>query len=166
MARKDIFGVEVEVGDIVFSAPQGGGYNSGEVGQVSGVFESGRVTIKYPTSRAIYAYEEGAPDVEVDTNGYLYNEDGTPKMVERKRYDGSVYTTQDWGPMKVMRPDYTVVRREPYWARKQAADITLVVLKKRGQEAKTLEDLFKLNGLAKGIDLDYDAPAPPLGDAS
>lgn len=164
MARKDVFGVEVEVGDIVLSAPKGGGYKDVEVGQVSGVFESGRVSIKIPTSIPTYAYEEGAPDVEVPCYGYLFNEDGTPKMVERRNYSGGIYMSQEWGPTTRMSRDYTVVRREWKWMRKQAADINLIVLKKRGQDARTLDEVFGMNELGKAVMMDYDAPVPDMGE--
>lgn len=54
MSRTDTLGVEVEVGDIVFSAPRHKYSGKPEIGRVSGVFDSGRVTIQIPEKRSIY----------------------------------------------------------------------------------------------------------------
>lgn len=147
MARKDVFGVEVEVGDIVFSAPSHKWSGKPEVGQVCGVFDSGRVTIKLPSSKPVYAYEEGAPDVERESFRW-------------DRIDGQYVRV----PYKYMDKDRTILRRVPYWMKKQAADITLVVLRKNGKEARPLEEMLGLNDLTRNLNLDYDAETPPLED--
>lgn len=145
MSRKDVFGVEVEVGDIVFSAPRHKWSGSPEIGQVCGVFESGRVTIKLPSSKPVYAYQEGAPDKEVESFRW-------------DRIDGQYVKVL----YKYVTKDYTVVRRVPYWLKKQAADITLVVLRKNGEESKSIEEMLGLSDLKKAISLDYSAAAPEL----
>jgi hypothetical protein len=172
MPRKDIFGVEVEKGDIVFSAPSHKHSSTPEVGQVSGVFESGRVTIKIPHSKAIFAYEEGAPDVEKQGVQYgpLTDEKGEVIYEEWTDYYGRKQKRARQGriPYTYMSKDYTVVRREWRWMRKQAADINLVVLRKNGQESKTLEEMLNLSALSERVNLDYDAEIPnlPEKDAS
>lgn len=154
MSRKDVFGVEVEVGDIVFSAPRHKWSGKPEVGQVCGVFESGRVTIKLPSSKPVYAYQEGAPDVEKESFNWVPDPDATPDQWGRRPYIKV--------PYKYMTKDYTVVRRVPYWLKKQAADITLVVLRKNGEESKSIEEMLGLSDLKKAISLDYSAAAPEL----
>lgn len=166
MARKDVFGVEVEVGDIVFSAPRHKYSSKPEVGQVCGVFESGRVTIKLPSSKPVYAYQEGAPDKEVEsyTYGPLTDDDGNAIYEEWTDYYGRTQKRVKQGrtPYKYMQKDYTVVRRVPYWLKKQAADITLVVLRKNGEESKSIEEMLGLSDLKKAISLDYSADTPEL----
>lgn len=147
MPRKDVFGVEVEVGDIVFSAPSHKWSGKPEVGQVCRVFDSGRVTIKLPSTKPVYAYQEGAPDVERES--YRWD-----------RIDGQYVRV----PYTYTDKDRTVVRRVPYWMKKQAADITLVVLRKNGQDAKPLEEMLGLNDLTRNLNLDYSAKVPPLED--
>lgn len=154
MSRKDVFGVEVEVGDIVFSAPRHKYSSNPEVGQVCGVFKSGRVTIKVPSSKAVYAYEEGAPDIETESYRWVIDESAEADRWGRKPYKQE--------PHKYMTKDYTVVRRVPYWLKKQAADITLVVLRKNGEESKSIEEMLGLSDLKKAISLDYSAAAPEL----
>lgn len=143
MSRKDSFGVEVEVGDIVLSCPKHKYSGRPEVGRVSGVFESGRVTIKIPHKVAIYAYQRGAPDVE--TESYRYD-----------RIDGEYIRV----PYTYMRKDYTVVDHEWKWVRKQAADLQLFVLRKGGENVKDASDVLGFGELLKAIDMDYDAERP------
>lgn len=158
MSRKDSFGVEVEVGDIVLSCPKHKWSGKPEVGQVSGVFDSGRVTIQIPEKRSVYAYERGAPDVEKETYTWGPDMDREPDR---------------WGhrPQKriastYMSRDYTVVDREWKWIRKQAADITLIVLRKGGEEAKGLEEILAervgFNELTRNLNLDYDTSTPDI----
>lgn len=158
MSRKDSFGVEVEVGDIVLSCPKHKGSGRPEVGRVSGVFDSGRVTIQLPQKVRVYAYQEGAPDVEKESHHWVPDNDAEPDR---------------WGcrphkrePYKYMAKDYTVLRSEWKWIRKQAADITLIVLRKGGEEKKGLEEILAervgFNELTRNLNLDYDAERPPL----
>lgn len=149
MSRKDSFGVEVEVGDIVLSCPKHKWSGKPEVGRVSGVFDSGRVTIQIPSKVSVYAYQEGAPDIE--KTGTEYN------MV-----NGQWQLT----PYTYMAKDRTVVRTEWKWVRKQAADITLIVLRKGGEQTRNLEEILAervgFNELTRNLNLDYDAERPPL----
>jgi hypothetical protein len=154
MSRKDVFGIEVEVGDIVFSAPNHKYSSKPEVGKVCGVFDSGRVTIKVPASKAVYAYQEGAPEVEVESTRWVTDDSAEPDRWGRKPYKQEPYTYKS--------KDYTVVRRVPYWLKKQAADITLVVLRKNGQEGKSLEELLNLSEMRKALNMNYEADAPEL----
>ena len=154
MTRKDSLGVEVEVGDIVFSAPRHKWSGKPEVGQVCGVFDSGRVTIKIPSKTSIYAYERGAPDVE--TESYRYVED---ESVERDRWGRRPYKREAY---TYMRKDYTVVDHQWKWVKKQAADLTLIVLRKKGSDLKSLAEVAGIDVLNRGLTLNYDAVTPEL----
>lgn len=158
MSRTDSFGVEVEEGDIVLSCPKHKWSGKPEVGRVSGVFDSGRVTIKLPHKVSIYAYERGAPDVERESFGHVMDMDAEPDKWGRRPYK-RVATTY-------MTKDYTVVDHEWKWIRKQAADITLIVLRKGGEEGKNLEEILAervgFNELSRNLNLDYDAATPDL----
>lgn len=149
MSRKDSFGVEVEVGDIILSSPRHKYSGKPEVGRVSGVFDSGRVTIQIPEKVSIYAYQRGAPDVEKES--YRYD-----------RVDGQWQRV----PYKYMSKDYTVVDVEWKWVRKQASDLNIVILRKGGEPRKGLEEILAervgFNDLARNLNLDYDAERPAL----
>jgi len=158
MSRKDTLGVEVEKGDIVFSAPRHKYSGSPEIGRVSGVFDSGRVTIQVPQKVSIYAYQRGAPEIEQTSYRYVTDEDAQPDRWGRKPYKREQYT--------YMAKDYTVVGHEWKWVRKQAADITLIVLRKNGEAKKALDELLAerigLNDLTRNLNLDYDAERPAI----
>lgn len=158
MSRKDSFGVEVEVGDIVLSCPRHKWSGKPEVGRVSGVFDSGRVTIQIPSKVSIYAYEEGAPDVEQESYRWEYDNEAEPDRWGRRPQKRVPYT--------YMAKDCTVVRVEWEWVRKQAADITLIVLRKGGEETKGLEEILAervgFNELIRNLNLDYDAERPAI----
>jgi hypothetical protein len=152
--RKDSFGVEVEVGDIVLSCPKHKWSGEPEVGRVSGVFDSGRVTIKVPNRVPVYAYQEGAPDVEQQSYRYVPDPDAKLDAWGRRPYKREEFTH--------MVRDYTVVRNEWKWMRKQAADITLIVLRKGGKELKDLASAAGVNNLTRNLELNYDAVTPEL----
>lgn len=158
MSRKDSFGVEVEVGDIVLSCPKHKWSGRPEVGRVSGVFDSGRVTIQLPQKVPVYAYQEGAPDIEKESYRYVPDESEPLDRWGRRPYKRE--------PYKYMAKDYTVLRNEWKWIRKQAADITLIVLRKGGEERKGLEEILAervgFNELARNLNLDYDAERPSI----
>jgi hypothetical protein len=160
--RLDSFGVEVEVGDIVLSCPKHKWSGKPEVGRVSGVFDSGRVTIQLPSKVTIYAYERGAPDVEQESFRWVEDPDA-----ERDRWGRRPYKRE---PYKYMAKDYTVVGHEWKWIRKQAADITLIVLRKAGEEKKDLETLLAervgFNDLTRNLGLDYDTEVPDIDRAN
>lgn len=156
--RKDSFGVDVEVGDIVLSCPKHKWSGKPEVGRVSGVFDSGRVTIQVPERATIYAYQEGAPDIEQESYRYVPDEDAKLDAWGRRPYKRESYTQ--------MVKDYTIVGHKWKWLRKQAADITLIVLRK-GSEAKkdlteTLAERVGFNELTRNLELNYDAVTPEL----
>lgn len=158
MSREDSFGIEVEVGDIVLSCPKHKWSGKPEVGRVSGVFDSGRVTIQVPEKRSIRAYERGAPEVEQISYRYVVDNDAKPDRWGRKPQKREQYT--------YMAKDYTVVDHEWKWIRKQAADITLIILRK-GNEAKgdlteILAERVGFNDLTRNLNLDYDAEVPQL----
>lgn len=159
--RTDSFGVEVEVGDIVLSCPKHKGSGKPEVGRVSGVFDSGRVTIQVPQKVTIYAYERGAPDKEVESTRWAPDESQPLDRWGRRPYIQVPYT--------YMSKDYTVVGHEWKWTRKQAADITLIVLRKHGEEKKGLEEILAervgFNVLARNLNLDYDSESPIIEEA-
>jgi len=158
MSRKDSFGVEVEVGDIVLSCPKHKWSGKPEVGRVSGVFDSGRVTIQLPQQVPVYAYQEGAPDIKQTSHRWIVDTEAEPDRWGRRPYKREPYT--------YMAKDYTVLRNEWKWIRKQAADITLIVLRKGGEEAKGLEEILAervgFNELTRNLNLDYDAERPAL----
>lgn len=158
MSRKDSFGVEVEVGDIVLSCPRHKWSGKPEVGRVSGVFDSGRVSIQVPSKVNVYAYQEGAPDVEQTSYRWEYDNEAEPDRWGRRPQKRVPYT--------YMAKDNTVVRVEWKWMRKQAADITLIVLRKGGEEARALEEILAesvgLNELTRNLNLDYDAERPAI----
>jgi len=158
VSRKDTLGVEVEVGDIVFSAPRHKYSSTPEIGRVSGVFDSGRVTIQVPSKVTIYAYMRGAPDVEKESYRWVYDDSVEPDRWGRR--------PQKQVPYKHMVRDYTVVDHEWKWMRKQAADITLIVLRKAGEVKKPLDELLAerigLNDLTRNLNLDYETERPEL----
>lgn len=159
MARKDVFGVTVEVGDIVFSAPRHKWSGKPEVGQVTGVFDSGRVTIKLPAKCSRYAYEEGAPDIERTSYRYVPDTEAKRDQWNRYPYKREAYTYMD--------KDRTVVGHYWKWEKKQAADITLVVIRKGGVDAKKdiseyLAESVGFNDLTRNLNLNYEADAPEL----
>lgn len=156
MTRKDSFGVKVEVGDIVLSSPNGGG---AEVGRVEKVHPSSRVTIKYAREVPIYAFEEGAPDIEATTTRIKRDENGRPVTVPdpsgRKDYRGNPYMVYEHEEYTYTHKDYTKVGRKWKWEKKQAADLALIVLRKKGFEAG-------LDHLHQAMNLDYDAKDPEV----
>lgn len=154
MSRKDSLGIEVEVGDIVFSAPRHKWSSNPEVGQVVGVFDSGRVTIKVPVKVPVYAYQEGAPDIDQKTYRHVVDPDMPRDHYGRRPYKREEYTYK--------AKDYTVLRHEWKWVRKQAADITLIVLKKNGSDLKSLAEVAGIDVLTKGLTMNYDAVTPEL----
>ncbi len=158
MTRKDIMGVEVEVGDLCLSAPKHKWSGKPYVGKVTNVSETGRVTLKHPVKRNIYAFERGAPEVERTYYRYVVDNEAEPDRWGRRPYKQE--------PYKYMAKDYTVVAVEWKWVRKQAADITLIVLRKHGEEKKGLEEILAervgFNELTRNLNLDYDAERPAL----
>lgn len=154
VGRKDVFGVEVEVGDIVLSCPKHKWSSGPEVGKVVGVFNSGRVTIQIPEKVPVYAYQEGAPDVETQGTRWVRDESAVPDSWGRKPYKTETYT--------YMRKDYTVVRTEWKWVRKQAADITLIVLKKDGQDVRDAGEASGFTDLTRNLNLDYSTEKPEI----
>lgn len=170
MSRKDVMGVEVEVGDIVFSAARHKWSGKPEVGRVTRVSGTGRVTIQVPHKVSIHAYERGAPDVEHESFKYgpLTDENGKAITEEWTDWYGRKQTRVKQGriPYTYKSKDYTVVATEWKWIRKQAADITLLVLRKKGEDKadleKTLSERVGLNDLTRNLNLDYDAASPNL----
>lgn len=156
--RLDSFGVEVEVGDIILSSPRHKYSGKPEVGRVSGVFDSGRVTIQVPSFRSIYAYERGAPDVEQESYKWEYDMDAEPDRWGRR--------PQKRVPYKYMAKDYTIVDTTWYWLRKQASDLNIVILRKSGEPQKGLEEILAervgFNDLARNLNLDYDTEVPVI----
>lgn len=170
MSRKDSFGVEVEKGDIVLSCPKHKWSGKPEVGRVSGVFDSGRVTIQVPRKTSIYAHERGAPDIKYmdrqpkrDSNFRYVTE---PDPTGRRDWRGNVFQVTVYEEVERTRKDYTVVGHEWTWLRKQASDITLIVLQKGGDEKKDLSEILAervgFNDLARNVGLDYDKEKPDL----
>ncbi len=152
--RVDVFGVEVEVGDIVLSTPKHKYAAGSEVGRVSGVFDSGRVTIQIPDKVTIYAYQRGAPDVQKESHRWVPDNDAEPDRWGRRPYKQEPYT--------YMSKDYTVVDHEWKWVRKQAADYNLIVLKKGDEDMKDLRESVGFNNLLRNLNLNYDAERPEL----
>ena len=155
--RTDSSGRVIEIGDIVASFPKSGGY---EIARVTGIFDSGRVTGKVPGTRSIYAYEQGAPDVEYTGRRYKKNADGTYAGQIRRNSQGE--PVKDWRGHVVedyvmedytyMERDYTTVGKRRYWHCKQLADISLLVLRTAdGQDVANLNE---------GLNQDWDAEVP------
>lgn len=172
MSRKDNFGIEVEVGDIVLSSPRSKYSGKPSVGRVTGVFDSGRVTIQLPLEVSIYAYERGAPKVERTYNRYgpLTDDDGNGIMEEYRDHYGRTQKRAKYGsiPYTEMVNDYTVVGKEWKWIKTQASDLNLVILRKKDEEGKTkditeiLAERAGFNELARNLALDYDTPSPVI----
>lgn len=156
MPRKDIFGTEVEVGDIVFSSPRNG---VPDVGIVHSVSETGRVMYRHPIYRTIRAYEiPGAPLIPGEEWAYLKDEQGN-YVVEKDRWG---YERKKYGKVPAMVKNWEEVGKEWRWVVDQAADITLVVLRKNGEEFKTLDEMMGFSRLAEIVKLDYSRPRPEL----
>ena len=166
MSRKDSFGVEVEVGDIVLSCPKHKWSGGPTVGKVCGVFESGRVTMKYPKKVKIYAYQQGAPDIPTPSQRAKRNPDGSyvtePDPRGIKDWRGRVWQQTVYEDYIDMRRDYTVVGHKWIWVKGQAADITLIVLRKGDTELKDLADAAGISDLVRNLNLNYEADAPEL----
>ncbi len=156
--RLDSMGVEVQVGDIVLSCPKSKWSHSvPEVGQVSGVFDSGRVTIKVPSKVSIYAYERGAPDKEKEGFQYVPDPDAEVDAYGRRGYAPYIRRTYTY-----MQKDYTIVGTEWRWVKKQAADITLIVLKRGSEDFQDLQKAAGITDLVRNLNLDYDVATPAL----
>lgn len=142
--RTDNTGRVIQIGDIVASFPKSGGY---EIAQVTGIFKSGRVTGKVPSTRSIYAYEQGAPDVKTMRTGRRLKP-GIRQDYYRwyKPEDYETYEYED------VRKDYTVVGKKRYWQKKQLADISLLVLR--------TADGADITHLNKDLNIDWTAEVP------
>lgn len=172
MSRKDNFGIEVEVGDIVLSSPRGKYSGGPSVGRVTGVFDSGRVTFQLPQKVNVYAYERGAPDKEVQSTmwGHLRDDDGDLLYEDYTDYYGRTTKRAKYGsiPYTYMSKDYTVVDTHWVWVKTQASDLNLVILRKKGEDGKTkdlteiLAERVGFSELARNLVLDYDTPAPVI----
>lgn len=162
-----MFGTEIEVGDIVFSAPNSGNYSNAEVGIVHSVSDKGdrwspaRVMIRVPMWRSVYAYEiPGAPKVKGKVYQKLRDENGEVIM-EKSNWGGSY---PKYGYVDAMVRNDTKVGEDWRWAIVQGAWYNLIVLRK-GQvdgEVKTLEELFNLTQLSTRLTMDYTTPRPEL----
>lgn len=151
MTRKDALGVEVEVGDIIFSSPKGG---RGEVGKVVKVHDSGRITIKIPCKSTIYAFQRGAPKIEREGVRIKQESDGRYAYEEYVGPNGRTYRRTVYEKYTYMENDYTTVGHEWTWIKTQAADISILVLRKQ----KRPLSIALLNALA----MDYETDAPQL----
>lgn len=158
--RLDSFGLEIEVGDIVLSSPRHKYSGKPEVGRVTGVFDSGRVTIQLPEKVSIYAHERGAPDVERQGYRSVPNLDVEPDRWGRRPYRQETYT--------YAAKDCTVVDHKWKWIRKQASDLNIVILRKGSEPKKGLEEILAervgFNDLARNLNLDYDAEKPDVSE--
>lgn len=165
MSRKDVLGVEVEVGDLCLSAPKGKYSSKPYVGKVTNVAESGRVTLKHPLKRNIYAYERGAPDVEHTSSRYQHAKDENGNLLyEEDTYYGRPQSRPKYEmvPYTYMRKDYTVVAHEWTWVKSQGADINLFVLRKGEQKVGDPEDILGTNFIREALELDYETDKPDL----
>lgn len=166
MARKDIFGTEIEVGDIVFSAPQNSGYNGASIGIVHSVGEGdrwtpGRVMIRVPQWRSIYAYEiPGAPLVPGFKWGYLKGENGND-IWEEDRWGGK---RKKFDKYPAMVKNDAKVGEDWRWCIIQGAWYTMVVLRKKDTtgDIKSLDELFGMTKMAELLNLDYSTPKPKM----
>lgn len=167
MPRKDIFGTEIEVGDIVFSAPNSSSYSTTDVGIVHSVSDKGdrwtpsRVMIRVPSWQPIYAYEiPGAPLVPGEKWGYLKDAEGND-IWEEDRWGGK---RKKFGAFPAMVRNTDKVGEGWRWRIIQGAWYNLIVLRK-GQvegEVKTLEELFNLTELSSRLTMDYTKHVPDL----
>lgn len=167
MPRKDMFGTEIEVGDIVFSAPGSSNYSNADVGIVHSVSDKGdkwnpaRVMIRVPSWQPIYAYEiPGAPLVKGKKYTRLKDENGET-VYEESRWGGKY---PKYGYVDAMVKNDTKVGEGWRWRIIQGAWFNLIVLRK-GQvegEVKTLEELFNLTKLSSRLTMDYTKHVPDL----
>lgn len=134
--RKDSSGRVIQIGDIVASFPKSGGY---QIAQVTGIFESGRVTGKVACVRDKYAHEEGAPDITETRTGRRLK----PEIAAKPRRWGQYYRFDDYEEYEYeyTHRDYTRVGKIHYWRKKQLADISLLVI--RSADGTDLADLMK-----------------------
>lgn len=147
-------GVTVEVGDVCLSAPKHKWSGKPYVGKVTNVSDTGRVTLKHPVKRNIYAFERGAPEVERTYTRHVPDPDAQPDRWGRRPYKAEPYTR--------MEKDYTVVDHQWTWEKRQGADINLFVLRKGDQDLKDPAEVLGTNLLFQAIELDYDAERPAL----
>ena len=146
----DGLGVAIEPGDIIYHAPQKG---TGGIAQVVAVFPSGRITVKTAVMVNVYAYELGAPQVEVarrlpkkDVGGTLITE------VVKGAYGGNNwrYVYED---VQVMEDDRTVVGHRWVWVKSQCAEYSRLVLRKNSTGAMT-------SALYEAVWINWDAEVP------
>lgn len=147
----DGLGVPIEVGDIVYHAPQKG---TGGIALVHKVFPSGRITVKWPFKVAVHAYEQGAPQIPATRTRRKVDADGNPVTVPYINHWGLARSTQEWEEYETLVDDYTVVGHRYEWALTQCAEYSRLVLRK-GDGRITDE-------LTREIALDYSAEVPNL----
>lgn len=125
--RFDDLGVKIEVGDIIFSSPKGGG---GDVGRVEKISDTGRITIKIRRTRYVYACERGAPDIKYMSLDMKRDEFGYAVRV--KNSDPYGQWTYEYEEVERTRRDYSRVAKKDYWLKCQAAELSILVLAKGG----------------------------------
>lgn len=158
MAVTDALGVTIEKGDIIMSASKGAVFKIGRVETVAA--KSGRIGMMFAEEVPIFAYEEGAPDIETKSTRIKRDEKGNTVYE-----DGGPPSTGGWrlGPYRALayeeytyfRKDYTKVGSRWKWKKEQAAWSSVLVLRKH--------DWTGLGELHKLMNLDYDAPTPDMG---
>lgn len=153
MSRKqtDGLGQEIREGDILLSASKTGNV---KIGRVEKIHDSGHISLKVAEKRNIFAYEEGAPKVMGKVYKALKNEDGTPKLIERKSYYGGTTKVQEYGYVDELVRDTTIIRKDWTWKREEAAHYARFVVRSTADHP-----LFSLEQF---LNLDYDAERPAL----
>ncbi|WP_326792024.1 hypothetical protein OHA79_09490 [Streptomyces sp. NBC_00841] len=149
--QTDGLGVVIEVGDVVYHAPQKG---TGSIALVHKVFPSGRITVKWPMRVAVHAYEQGAPQVPATRTRRKVDADGNPVMVSRTDHWGRTRSTQEWENYETLVDDYTVVGHRYVWALTQCAEYSRLVLRKA--DGRTTDELMR------ELATDYTAEVPNL----
>lgn len=147
----DSFGVLIEVGDIIFSAPKGG---KGHIARVEKIFPSGHVTIKWPHKVDIYAYERGAPKIPRKGTRVKVGEDGMYVREEPRLGYGGGYRPYVYEEYEYEADDYTTVGHRWKWVKTECAWYARVILWKK--------DGTHLSAFSDGVTLDYNAEVPDL----
>lgn len=141
------------------SASKGAVFKIGRVETVAA--KSGRIGMKFAEQVSVYAYEQGAPDIETkstrvkkDEQGNVVYQDGGPPPRATGWYRGP-YRNPVYEEYTYFRKDYTKVGSRWKWKKEQAAWTSVLVLRKH--------DWSGLGKLHELMNLDYDEPSPDMG---
>lgn len=108
----DQYGTEIAIGDLVVT--------NGKVGMVSNFNAHGSVNVRIHSTRPVYAYEWGAPDIPKKGTRTKRDERGIPVRKEGSQFSWDweteeyTYFDKDWRVVGTTPCTHTVVRQTTY----------------------------------------------------